>query len=123
MSPAQIARRARIRSLYLELDALPGRAGCYPWSPAAEMLIDRIAILSAAFQRGVRAGGLRDVSPTSVSASADQGACDMSPNPRLVEIIVAIVCFLLAAFPNLTAPRPIRWEWLGVCCLTLTLLT
>jgi hypothetical protein len=34
----------------------------------------------------------------------------------------AVVFFVLAGFPNLTAPRPVQCQWLAFACLTLTLL-
>jgi len=43
-------------------------------------------------------------------------------NADLVLTIAAVILFVLAAFPNATAPRPVRLEWLGVACLALTLI-
>jgi hypothetical protein len=41
-------------------------------------------------------------------------------NLHLVCFIFALGCLLLAAFPNLTAPRPVRWEWLAAAFILFT---
>jgi len=39
---------------------------------------------------------------------------------RSIFVVLAVVCFILAAFPM---PLPVRFEWLGAACLTLAWLT
>lgn len=39
-----------------------------------------------------------------------------------VLVVLAIVFFVLAAFPKITGSSPVRWEWLAFACLTATLI-
>jgi len=43
-------------------------------------------------------------------------------NVHLVLDAAAVLLFVVAGFPNLTAPSPVRCEWLAAACLTLTLI-
>jgi hypothetical protein len=40
-------------------------------------------------------------------------------NAHLVLYVFAVVFFVLAAFPTLTAPRPVQLQWLACACLVL----
>ena len=42
-------------------------------------------------------------------------------NLHVVLYLFAIVCFVLAAFPSLTSPRPVQLQYLAAALLVLTL--